>query len=884
MKDKIDNISVLQEQLNNLQIENKILKEILEHHKVDYVNELKKRLEPETLVPYEENQASRIIHPQFITKDMAIQFYAMFWGRQDVYAKRYENKEGKIGYYPQCNNFWTNVCLKKYDKKGKCKDCQYASYKELCVEDVIHHLSPSKNNDSNVLGVYPLLLNGTCRFMVFDFDNHDKEANQLDYGNVDDDWICEVETLRFICKLNGLDPLVERSRSGKGAHIWLFFDKPISAKIVRSFGFALLEKGAEMVNLKSFKYYDRMLPAQDHVNYGGFGNLIALPLQGNALLKGNSAFVDENWNAYPNQWELLLKKPKLSQAFLELKIKEWTGKEEISDKGKPWKHDFDHNDVNGKLHITIANGIFVDTTNLNANIQNQIRRLAVIHNPDFYKNQAIGLSTYNVSRFLYYGYDHLNGYIQIPRGLYDSLISHLEKAHIDYDIDDERICGNQIHVKFNGILKEEQSNALNTILKYEHGILRAATSFGKTVVSAAMIAKKKVNTLIIIESSSLMDQWVESLHEFLDIDEELPTYQTKTGRIKTRKSIIGQLHGSHDSMTGIVDVAMFGSLCKSGTWHSLLKTYGMIIIDECHHVASDSFIKVIEEIQAKYVYGVTANSKRSDGRGKVNEMFIGPIRYQYTSLERAKAQDIDHLVYPRFTRTIIPRGIADKMSPNEAYEILRNDKNRDEIIVEDIKDCILHGRSCIVLSKYIDHCQRLYHLLEKSADHVVLLTGGIKKKATKEIIHHLKTLPEEDSLILIATGSFVGEGFSLNRLDTLIMAMPVAFETVVEQYSGRINRDYSKKENVIIYDYVDRHIPMFDRMYAKRLKTYKKIGFDVCTNLVEEKQEINAIFDSENYKDAFVKDLLEANKNIVISSPVISATKVYEMIDLLATK
>ena len=416
---------------------------------------------------YDPEQGKRIIHPQVITENMANQFFYMFWGRQDVYAKRSVNKEtGKAAYYPQCNNFWTNVCHKKIKDGVSCKDCKNRSYKTITKKDILNHLQGNAYNASDVIGVYPLLSNGTCRFMVFDFDNHDKGAEEKDFANVDDTWIEEVEAMREICVLNGIEPLVERSRSGRGAHVWIFFDKPIAASLVRKFGFALLDKGAEQVNLKSFKYYDRMLPAQDSLpDNGSIGNLIALQLQGKALLDGNSAFVDGNWNAYPEQWEILFNKPRLSQEFLEEKIKEWSNSvndidvnTEEDNREKPWDRvrNFNKNDVDGKLHITLSNGIYVDNTNLKASIQNRIRRMAAISNPIFYKNQAIGTSNYDTSRWIYLGKDYLSGYIQIPRGLYDELLEHVNQTDINYEIEDERQQGRNINVAFHGELRPEQ--------------------------------------------------------------------------------------------------------------------------------------------------------------------------------------------------------------------------------------------------------------------------------------------------------------------------------------------------------------------------------------------------------------------------------------------
>ena len=896
MRDSIENISQLQKKLNDLQLENQILKNILDKAGLSYHKELSKLRQSGSKEAFDPEQGKRIIHPQAITENMANQFFSMFWGRQDVYAKRSVNKEtGKAAYYPQCNNFWTNVCHKKIKDGINCKDCKNRSYKTITKKDILNHLQGNAYNASDVIGVYPLLSNGTCRFMVFDFDNHDKDAEEKDFANSDDTWVEEVESMREICVLNGIEPLVERSRSGRGAHVWIFFDKPIDASFVRKFGFALLDKGAEQINLKSFKYYDRMLPAQDSLpEDSAVGNLIALPLQGKALQDGNSAFIDGNWNAYPNQWETLFNKPRLSQEFLEEKIKEWSNiiddiaaNAAESDREKPWNRmqHFNKNDVEGKLHIILSNGIYVDNTNLKAAMQNRIRRMAAISNPVFYKNQAIGTSNYDTARWIYLGKDHLSGYIQIPRGLQDELWENIKQADIDYEMEDERQQGRKINVDFKGELRPEQDKALKELIKYDNGILHAATAFGKTVVSSAIIAQKKINTLIILESSALIEQWKEALEKFLNINEGLPTYETKTGRVRKRKSLIGTLQGAHDSMTGIIDIAMAGSLCKKGKYHKMMNEYGLVLIDECHHSASETIANVLKEVKAKYVYGVTATPKRGDGLEKINYMLIGPIRYSYTAKEKAKEQGIQHLVYSRFTRTVPPRGvITDKMHPNEAYEIIHNNDVRDEQIIEDVKNCVAAGRTPVVLSRYKDHSEKFYERLKSYADHVFLMTGNNSKKEHRKILEQMHQVDKNESLILIATGSLVGEGFDFPRLDTLFMATPVSFRGVVEQYAGRLNRDYAGKENVIIYDYVDNHIPMFNNMYMKRLKAYKQIGYEFGDGLQTVKQTVNAIYDGNNYSENYHKDLLDSNKNIIISSPVISGSKVYELINMLKEK
>ena len=471
-------ITELEKRIQHLEKENQYLRNLLMDAGIPYsANEIN-----DGNNVYDPNQGERII-PKDITETDAKMFFRMFWGRTDVYSKRTVKKStGEVNYYTQCYNFWKKGCPRITGSKIKCRDCQRQAYKELKKEQVIEHLRGNAEDATDVIGIFPLFADDTCRFIVFDFDNHEKGAEKKDYANVDDMWKDEVDSLRKICGLNGIDALVERSRSGKGAHLWIFFQKPIEASLAREFGNALLKKGAESVNLRSFRFYDRMLPMQDHLPKGGLGNLIALPLQGQALREGNSAFIDEHWNAYPDQWGVLQSKKKL----IEDKKKAWTEKNPCIAADcdeKPWEKtkNFQKEDVEGILHITLANGVYVNTVNLQPRIQNQIRRMAAFHNPVFYKNQAMGLSNFENYRYIYLGSDE-GDFIKIPRGLLENITEECEKADIEYIIEEKRSIGRPIHVKFMGELKEAQTLAVEELLQYDNGILNAATAFGKTVV------------------------------------------------------------------------------------------------------------------------------------------------------------------------------------------------------------------------------------------------------------------------------------------------------------------------------------------------------------------------------------------------------------------
>ena len=883
-----DLINSLQSRIQALEDENRLLKERLDEAGVSYADIVSGDAEG-VVELYDPDQGARI-NKFDVTDKIASDFFMMFCrGRKDVYDLRYTNpKTGKNGYYTQCFNRWDRGCHIQKKDGVRCKDCELRAYKPVTLPLIKAHMNGTDPNGNDVVAIYPMLENNLCQLLVFDFDNHAKGAEQEDYANIDDSWKEEINALRRICKNLDVDAVVERSRSGRGAHLWIFFKEMIPARLARKFGFALLEKGAESVNLKSFKYYDRMIPTQDALPEGGLGNVIALPLQGMALKSGNSAFVDENWNAYEDQLKVLAGTRRLTRQEIEDYLSLWysTGfTSEDNGTDAPWdkNSEIEAGSVKGVVRIVLADRIYIDSSGMSNKTKRQLRRMATFSNKQYFQNQAMDMPNYDESRFIYLGSDE-GKYIVLPRGLREEILKKFDNAGISYKIEDKRTQGRELNISFKGELRESQIPAAETMLENETGILHAATAFGKTVVCCDMIARRGISTLILVDRADLMNQWIKRLDEFLDIDEELPEYQTKTGRTRKRKSLIGNLQGAHDTLTGIVDVAMIRSLKKKDGFHPMLKEYAQVYFDECHHAASESAIEVLQEINAKYVYGVTATPKRGDGKEKINEFLLGPIRYRFTAKDRAEEQNIDHLVYPRFTRTVKPHHLSKTPYGNDAYELIRNNDVRDEQIIRDVADCVQAGRTPVVLTKYVDHANKLSERLKKYADRLILLTGANGTKARRAQVKELNEVDDSDSLILVGTGSLLGEGFDFPRLDTLFMATPVSGENVVEQYVGRLNRDYDGKENVIVYDYVDSHIPKFDKMYAARLKAYKKIGYELCVNMDGEKQKANAIYDIENYAETYWKDLEEANSAVVVSSPRLNNQKVDRIINMLGKR
>lgn len=308
----------------------------------------------------------------------------------------------------------------------------------------------------------------------------------------------------------------------------------------------------------------------------------------------------------------------------------------------------------------------------------------------------------------------------------------------------------------------------------------------------------------------------------------------------------------------------------------------MVIMDECHHAGAAIAGDVLNAASAKYVYGLTATPKRDDGQEQKIFMQFGPIRYRYTAKDRAAAQNVRHFVYPRFTRLFIPN--ANKLSYNQARRAVVESEVRNEQILTDVIACLQAGRTPLVLTKEKEHAAFLYERLKSKADHIFLLQGGSSAKQKEELRAQMRGVPPTESVVLVAIGQYIGEGFNFPRLDTMMLTMPISWQGNVEQYAGRLHRDYEGKQDVIIYDYVDAHIRVLESMYYKRLRTYKRIGYEIIAAPNEEKQIVNTIFDSKNYLPVYEKDLQQAHKSITIASPGLNRNKVRRLVSLVENR
>ena len=797
-------------------------------------------------------------------------FMSLFKGREDVFARRWFSKStGKAGYQPVCVNEWRRgVCDKK---TYKCAECPNRDFAPLTSQDVYRHLEGKDENCCDVVGLYAIMPDNNCSFLCTDFD--DKSCK---HGYKDD-----VLAFVGVCRDWQIPYAIERSRSGNGAHVWIFFEEPLPAFKARRLGNAILTEAMNRDGRMSFNSYDRFFPNQDRLPEGGFGNLVALPLQGQARKNLNSVFVDDDFLAYKDQWTFLYNIKKLREddvdKLLNLHVNEEFGALSTSSESKPWvtptSQDLTKADFYSTMEIVKADKIYIPLKSISAKVLNHLKRIAAFKNPEFYSKQALRLSTYSVPRIISC-FDITDEYLAMPRGCEDAILSFLNDNNVKYSITDETSHGKKISVTFTGKEREEQTDAINALLTYSNGVLHATTAFGKTVTAAAIIARKKVNTLILVHSKALLTQWHERLTEFLDIDFKETEEPKKRGRKKVF-SPIGCLDSTCNTLHGIIDIALIQSCLDENGVKPFVQDYGMVIVDECHHVSSITFENVLKNIKAHTVYGLTATPIRKDGQQPIIFMQCGPIRFSADAKSQITKQSFDRYLIPRFTSY---RSITeDRQTITAMYQSLSEDTVRNNLIVNDICKVVDSGRTPIILTNRTSHVTLLAEKLKTTIPNVITLTGSDTTKDKREALQRLQTISPSEPLVIVATGKYVGEGFDYPRLDTLFLALPISWKGLVAQYAGRLHRENEGKKDVRIYDYIDIHEPVCDSMYRKRLKGYASIGYKTIikgqptlfdnVNDIEFSINEGQIFNGKTFFRPYKTDLGTAKHSVVLSSP-----------------
>ena len=854
--------------VKELERENARLKQVLQEH----------RITVDDVVTVPKPVPKRILSVEERVK----LFRSLFKGREDVFARRWFSKAtGKSGYQPVCQNEWDRQLCDK--KKYKCAECPNCQFSPLTYDDIYKHLEGKNANGEDVIGLYVLKEDNTCHLLCADFDDKNCE-----HGYQDD-----VLAFVDVCKSWGVPCSVERSRSGNGAHVWILFETPVLAVKARKLGNAILTEAMNRNGRISFKSYDRFFPNQDALPEGGLGNLVALPLQGKARKEGNSVFVDENFEPYADQWEYLQHVEKLIETALEDILKQTAntlplGELSKTSESKPWEvpsaPQITRIDFSSDLTITRANMLYIPLRQSSSKVLNHLKRIASFRNPEFYSRQAMRFSTYSTPRIISCA-EITDEYLALPRGCEDAVISLFKEKGVAYQIEDKANHGKRISVHFDGILRTEQQEAVDALACQNTGVLYATTAFGKTVAGIGLIARHGVNTLILVHNNALRDQWVKRINEFLviyDMPEEVPN---KRGRKKTL-SPVGTLSSSGNSLHGIIDIALLQSCVSDNEVKPFVRDYGMVIADECHHISAVSYEQVMKAVNAQYVYGLTATPFRQDGHQPILFMQCGPIRYTADAKAQMKSQNFSRLLVPRYTPF---RPIGDEnLTYTKVEKQLVEDECRNLFIVKDVVEVLKEGRSPIILTSRTAHVETLAGLLEPYCTNIITLVGSESIKEKRQKMEQLLSIPPSEPLVIVATGKYVGEGFDYARLDTLFLASPIAGKNMVNQYTGRLHREFESKQDVLVYDYIDIRIPVCESMYRKRLRGYASIGYRIRNDEMFDSlfPTTDVIYDGHSFEQPFISDLSKAKQSLVISCPRINigrhARIAERLVDLVA--
>ena len=821
--------------------------------------ELKRRLGEDVTAVAQEPTAMHTLSLQ----EKVDLFRILFKGREDVFARRWYSKaSGKGGYQPVCQNEWNRQLCDK--RKFKCAECPNRQFAALTDKDIYRHLEGKNTDGRDVIGLYVLNEDNTCHLLCTDFDDKNCEHGYQE------DVIAFVD----VCKSWGVPCSIERSRSGNGAHVWIFFEAPVLAVKARRLGNAILTEAMNRDGRISFKSYDRFFPNQDTLQEGGLGNLVALPLQGNARKNGNSVFVNEYFEPFRDQWEYLLNISKFSVFALEDILKQTANILPLGDlsktsESKPWEvpvtAKIEKSDFSFEVVITRSNMLYIPLTLLSSKVLNHFRRIASFRNPEFYSKQALRLSTYQTPRIISCA-DLTDEYLALPRGCEDAVTTLLKEKNVAYRFEDKTNHGKTISVHFKGELRNEQHEAVNILTSCSNGVLSATTAFGKTVAAIGLIAQRGVNTLILVHTKALLDQWVQRLEQFLTID-DMPV--TEEGKRKRKKPLspIGTLSSTGNKLHGIIDIALMQSCISDNEVKPFVKDYGLVIVDECHHVSAVNFEQILKVINARYVYGLTATPIRKDGHQPIIFMQCGPIRYNADAKAQMQNQSFQRLLVPRFTPFRPVNG--EDLSFTKVSQQLAEDEYRNLFIVKDVIEALKEGRSPIILTSRTAHVGILAELLKPHCPNVITLVGSESTKEKRQKMERLQSIPLSEPLIIVATGKYVGEGFDYARLDTLFLVSPVAWKGIVAQYAGRLHREFEGKQDVQIYDYIDIRVPVCESMYRKRLKGYASIGYRIRNDEMFDSlfPTTDLIYDGLNFVSPFVSDLSQCKRSVVISCP-----------------
>lgn len=700
-------------------------------------------------------------------------FMSLFRGRMDGYARRWEKGE-QSGYSPAYEFNWDEFMTHKR-RGGSIKDFENKKLLPLTPEVIKKHLLGLL-----VVGVYPILPDNTTHFLAADFDG--------------ENWKKEATVFIDVCEAVGLSAYLERSRSGSGGHVWIFFSDSYLCYRSRRIGLELIRQAFGMSEFEREVSFDRLFPNQDSISKGGFGNLIALPFQGRSVAQGNTVFLaKENDTPLPDQWEFLRTAKRYSAQEIDSVYRKLFTQNEGPLKAPAL--------TSGILSISVGNQIVLARSEIMPDLKDFLKKELNFLNTEYLQKRRLGKSTYKVQKYFKL-IEESGDAISLPRGFLGKLVTFLKAHNIAHEIRYERPALAGVSFKSSIELTPAQSKVLDSAMAHDQGVIVAPSGSGKTIIGLELAARRKMPTLIVVHRRQLLDQWVERIQTFLGIP----------------KAHIGQYSGAKKDIGNQITVGLLQSFARTKDLSAIKNQFGMLLVDECHHIPASTFREVVAQLNPHYLYGLTATPKRKHNDEKLIYMYIGEILAQMEATHDAPASSIAAQNTPEVIVRETSLNLPFKFT-TDLFQLLAKvvcfDTVRNQLIIEDILREISANKKVLVLSERKEHLEVLNLYLKGKCETIVISGEDSARMRTSKI----KQIEEGQYQAILSTGQFFGEGIDVRGITCLVLAFPFSFEGKLAQYIGRLRESDDQK---LVIDYRDKKIPFLERQFKQRERFYKR--------------------------------------------------------------